>query len=396
MGPPDPLKTLVSRYDATAFDAAGKDRIRLRLSVDGDDPCDVLIENGLARLAPVNPEAAPDATLDADDATWQSMGSGLDSGMEAYRQGRLRLRRNLHLAVGFLAATSGNREPGRLAFRTVRTERARFSILEAGVGEPVVMLHGLGGTKISFLPVINELARGYRTIAADLPGFGDSGKPLGAAYDAEFYAQSVCQLLDELGIERAHVIGHSMGGRAALELGLTYPERVAGLVLMTPAVPWRKARPWAPYLKFIRPELGLLQLTPRSTIEAFLKRTVPGAESSWVAAGLDEFLRSYSTARGRAAFYAAARAIYLDEGDAPHGMWKRLAALQPTSLFLWGSRDELVPAAFERHVREALPGARHVKLETGHVPQLEDPVATNRAISGFLRSLPATEVAEAV
>jgi pimeloyl-ACP methyl ester carboxylesterase len=100
--------------------------------------------------------------------------------MDAYRSGRLGVRGNLHVGVGFLAATSGRRGPGRLRFWTLPTRRARLSILEAGTGPAVVALHGLGGTKGSFLPSAAELSGRFRVIAVDLPGFGDSDKPIGA------------------------------------------------------------------------------------------------------------------------------------------------------------------------------------------------------------------------
>lgn len=106
--------------------------------------------------------------------------------MRAYQSGRLAVRRNLHLGIGFLAATSGVDGPGRLRFRTVTTRRARLSTLEAGVGPPVLAIHGLGGTKGSFLLTVAALAGRFRVVAVDLPGFGDSDKPIGVAYDAPF------------------------------------------------------------------------------------------------------------------------------------------------------------------------------------------------------------------
>jgi pimeloyl-ACP methyl ester carboxylesterase len=104
-----------------------------------------------------------------------------------------------------------------------------------------------------------------------------------------------------------------------------------------------------------------------------VQRVVPGASQEWTAAGIDEFLRSYLTPRGRAAFYAAARNIYLEEPLGPDGLWTRLSGLEPDSLFVWGRKDPLVPISFERHVRETLPRAKHLELDCGHVPQLERP-----------------------
>jgi pimeloyl-ACP methyl ester carboxylesterase len=127
-----------------------------------------------------------------------------------------------------------------------------------------------------------------------------------------------------------------------------------------------------------------VQPAPRRVVEAIVRGLIPGGAEGWTAAGVDEFLRSYLEPRGRAAFYAAARNIYLEEPHGPEGFWTRLPGLQPESLFVWGRRDPLVPIAFAKHVRRVLPAARHLELSCGHVPQLERPAETHRAMLRFL------------
>jgi pimeloyl-ACP methyl ester carboxylesterase len=144
-------------------------------------------------------------------------------------------------------------------------------------------------------------------------------------------------------------------------------------------------RRWANYLRLVRPELGILQPAPRSIVEGIVHRVVPGAADEWTRAGIDEFLRAYLTPRGRVAFYAAARNIYLEDPEGPHGFWPRLEELQGDALFIWGRRDTLVPIGFRKHVEKALPGARHAVVDCGHVPQLEQPTQTHAAIARFLR-----------
>ena len=377
---PNSLQVLVDRFDMSTFDAP-QGRARIRLTVDNAQ-WDVLV-NGGARVVAADARVAADATLSADRATWDQMAKDLRGGMDAYRAGRLVIRHNLHLGVGFLAATSGATGPQRLRFQHIETSSGTLSILSAGVGEPVVMIHGLGATKGSFLPTVAALAGSFRTIALDLPGFGDSVKPLGAAYHAPFFARAVVDLMNALALPGAHVIGNSMGGRVALELGLRHAERVRRLALLSPSLAWRRERPWAPVVRLLRPELGLLQITPRWLVEAIVRRTIPGADSNWVRAGVDEFLRAYLTPRGRAAFYAAARQIYLEEPHGAKGFWTRLATLEPASLFIWGRRDSLVPIGFAKHVKDTLPAARHLELDCGHVPQLECPAETHAAIAAF-------------
>jgi pimeloyl-ACP methyl ester carboxylesterase len=376
------LSALVDRFDPDAIDLPGRSA-RIRLAVDGADAWDALLSRSGAQLAAAD-GSAPDALLRADGATWRRISGDVRGGMEAFRRGRLSVRQSLHLGVGFLAATSGSSAPERLRFDSVRTRAGRLSILAAGSGEEVLCLHGLGGTKASFLPTVAALADRYRVIALDLPGFGESAKPFGAPYDARYLARAVVALLDELELESAHLIGNSMGGRVAIEVGLLEPARVRRLVLLCPALAWLRDRRWRWPLRLLRPELGVLQPTPRRLVEPAVRRLVGGGADTWTAAGVDEFLRSYLSPRGRAAFYAAARNIYLDEPRGERGLWTRLAGLSPETMFVWGRRDPLVPIAFMRHVEETLPAARHLELDCGHVPQLEAPRETHAAIASFL------------
>jgi pimeloyl-ACP methyl ester carboxylesterase len=384
---PDSLETLVDRFDPSAFDAP-QGRARIRLHVADDGQYDILVNGDGTRVTVADPRTAADATLAADGATWERMAADLRGGMDAYRAGRLIVRYNLNIGVGFLAATSGATGPERLRFRRIDTASGALSILAAGSGEPIVLIHGLGATKGSFLPTVAALAGSFRTVALDLPGFGDSDKPLGAAYHAPFFARAVIDLMDALELQRAHLIGNSMGGRVAIEVGLRYADRVGRLALLSPSLAWRRERPWAPLVRLLRPELGLLQITPRWMVEAVVHRIIPVAGSNWVQAGVDEFLRAYLTPRGRAAFYAAARQIYLEEPHGAKGFWTRLATLSALSLFVWGKQDTLVPIAFAAHVRATLPSARHLELDCGHVPQLERPAETHAATAAFFKERP--------
>jgi pimeloyl-ACP methyl ester carboxylesterase len=381
---PESLVALVERFEPDVMDLP-RGRARVRLEIEAEGAWDARIERGRLKLAAAGDDE-PDALIVGDADAWKRVASDYRGGLEAFRKGRLVLRRNLSMGVAFLAATSGHDEPGRLRFSSVETECGRISIMEAGQGEPVLMIHGLGASKAEFLPTLAALApEGYRSIGLDLPGFGDSDKPFPAAYNARFFARWVEALMDALELGSAHVIGHSMGGRVAIEVGIRHPDRTHGLVLMTPSLAWRRVRRWAPYLRLVRPELGLLQPAPRPVVERIVRSVIPGADSNWTAGGIDEFLRAYLTPRGRVAFYAAARNIYLEEGEGSDGFWTRIETLEPRSLFIWGRRDQLVPIGFERHVRNAVPHARHVEIDSAHVPQLERPKETHKAILRFLR-----------
>ena len=373
--PPPFLNELVDRFDPDTFDSPnGSARVRVRW--DGDAR-DVSIRGRSVRVQPPRNGRA-DTLIEADERTWRAVARDSASGLTAFGRGRLQMRGNLHVGVAFLSATSAAPPEQRLRFGRA----AGLAYMEAGDGDPVVMIHGLGGTKASFLPTVVALAdAGYHAIALDQPGFGDSHKPLFAPYDAAYMARAVEAFLDERGIDTADFVGNSLGGRVTLELGLAHPERARRLVLLACSLAWKRRPAWARYLPLLRPELGLVQPAPRALVEEIVRRSIPGGRSGWTAAGIDEFLRAYCTPRGRAAFYAAARHIFLERSEE---FWERLGGLEREALFVWGRHDPIIPRAFAPHVREVLPQAQHAELPCGHVPQIELPAETERAIKRFL------------
>lgn len=382
--PPEPLEQLLGRFDARFIDLPrGEARIRLEFSRQGTVDC-LLADGRKPRLD--RPRGRPDAIITADPDGWRALADDLREGMAIFARGRLRVRRDLHVGIGFLAATA-RPQRGRLRFARVATSVGEIAYCEAGYGPTVVCIHGLGGTKASFLTTVAALAIPYRVVALDLPGFGDSAKPLRAPYDAPWFAAVVREALDALGIRSAHFVGNSMGGRVAIEIALSDPKRVRSLGLLCPSLAWLRRRQATPLVRALRPELGLLQPAPRPLAELFVRRMIPGAAGDdWVAAGVDEFLRSYCSARGRAAFYAAARNIYLEPAHGDSGFWRRLGELRTPALFVWGKRDTLVPASFHRHVRKVLPNVEQLILPCGHVPQVEDPQRTHTALVDLFRS----------
>src|SRR4051794_12175636 len=143
------LHTLIDRYDPGVLDVPSRGA-RVRLEVAGDGHHDVVVDPGGARL--VEADGAPQALLRADAATWEAIARDLRGGMDAYRSGRLTVRHNVHLGVGLLAATSGMTQPGRLEFKSLRTQAGRRSVLPAGAGGPGGAPHGPGGAQGAVLP----------------------------------------------------------------------------------------------------------------------------------------------------------------------------------------------------------------------------------------------------
>ena len=319
----------------------------------------------------------PDVVIGTDAATWIALRRGDLSGIEAFGRRRLYARGNLDLAIAFegLFRLEDGRRP-LLRIHDVHLPGRRVSTLTMGDGpDDVLLLHGLGGAKSSFFDTAAELSRRHRVHALDLPGFGASSKPATAPYTARWFAETVLATMDALGIERAHVVGNSMGGRIAIELGLRSPQRVASLGLLCPAVAFVK-RTYHPVVRLMRPELGLLphSFARDKVAEHFwgLFADADAIDPSVADVVIDEFQRIYASPGGRIAFLSAARNIYLEAPYGRNGFYGRLSQLEPPALFVWGSHDRVIPPAFGRHVGRWLPSAEQIVLEgCGHVPQVE-------------------------
>ncbi len=381
-------ETLLERL-RRGLPAASHLKAAIALDLEGGRGWTVSIdERRMSLAAGIDPGA--DTTVIADPTTILEVFSGTTSGVEAFLDGRLRVRGNLALSLR-LGSLFGNNDDAPPRFERAREVRAaglNTFYLEGGTGPPVVLLHGLGATNASMLPTLWDLSRDHRVIAPDLPGFGESSKPI-RSYDASFYARWLVAFLDEVDVERTSFIGNSMGGRVAIEGALHAPDRVHRLVLFAPSPAFIKKRQFVELVRVLRPEMALLPLrVPHKQVVRSIKRLFaqPGRLADhWYDAAADEFIRIFSTPRGRIAFFSAARQIYLEEPHGDTGFWDRLRELTAPSLFIWGQRDKLVPAGFARHVERALPGATSIVLDDcGHVPQYELPDKAHELARGFL------------
>ncbi len=330
----------------------------------------------------------PDVTIATDSGTWLALREGEFSGIEAFERRLLSVRGNLDYAIAFEGLFRlPNGRPPLVSIHEVPVDRHRISTLTMGRGPDVLLLHGLGGTRASLFQTAAALAPRYRVHVPDLPGFGSSSKPAFGGYDASWFSSLMLGLMDQLEIPRAYVVGNSMGGRVAIEMGLVAPERIAALGLLCPAVAWIR-RGLHPIVRLLRPELGLLphgfgrSLVTSHFWSLFCNRDVidPAIGELMV----DEFRRIYATAGARYAFLSSARNIYLEPPFGQHGFYPRLSKLSVPALFIWADHDTIVPAAFARHVASWLPSAEQVTLEMcGHVPQVERPQETNELLTSF-------------
>lgn len=247
----------------------------------------------------------------------------------------------------------------------------------AGSGEPLVLMHGIGHHRQAWDPVLRILAAERDVIALDLPGFGTSPSlPDGLPYDLRTMASVLSSFFGTLGVRRPHVVGNSLGGLLALELGR---QRLARSVsALSPAGFWTESeRRYA--FGVLRAMRGAALTMPLPLIDR-LSRSAPGrtALTSTIYARpgrrSPEAVVSETVAlRGATGFHgtlAAGRSVAFTD-DVP-GIPVTIA---------WGSRDLILPRRQGVRAKHVIPGARLVRLpDCGHVPMNDDPAAVARII----------------
>ena len=341
--------------------------------------------------------SAADATLvvRGSAAVLAGIVSGGESGVHAFLDGRLIVRGDLSLSLQLdsLFSQDVDRPAHHPIARKVGAMGVRTAYLESGSPDapPVLLLHGLGATNASMLPLLADLSSDHRVLAPDLPGFGATAAPPGP-YNPAWFAAWVEAFQSVTGSRGAVLVGNSLGGRIALECGLTHPRSVRALVLLTPSPAFRRLRQYVPVVRLISPQMARLPLpvSQRLVVEGIraMFSDPDRLPRPWYDAAADETCRVLSDRAHRVAFFSCVRQIYLEDAYGRNGFWQRLPGLLPPALFVWGDRDRLVPSSFARHVADALPSAASIVLEDcGHVPHFEHPETTNLMLRGFLEQL---------
>jgi pimeloyl-ACP methyl ester carboxylesterase len=259
---------------------------------------------------------------------------------------------------------------------SVRLHGREVAYVVGGEGPTVLLIHGIGGDWRTWEPVLDGLARQHRVVAVDLPGHGGSAKGAGD-YSLGALASALRDLGGALGIERATVVGHSLGGGVAMQFSYQFPERCERLVLVSSGG--------------LGPDVGLvLRLATLPGSELFLSLTAPAARSLInLAASAGRALRlrpaydaefyartfaALADPDTRAAFLGTLRGVVGTRGqlvDAPDRLY--LAEHMPT-LIVWGGHDAVLPVDHGHAAQEAMPGSRlEIFQDAGHLPQLDDP-----------------------
>jgi pimeloyl-ACP methyl ester carboxylesterase/putative sterol carrier protein len=362
------------------------------IEIAGRTPTTIEVHGDRCLVSPGTVER-PAARLQTDAATWIELVDGRIDGIAAFLAGRLRIEGDLNLALRLETLFAPGADSGR-RLRTLRRDvrGVTMEAVAAGSGTPVLLLHGLGASKVSFLPTLDGLAANHEVHALDLPGFGKSDKPLpaGRRYTMAWMADQVHGYLIRNRLREAHVVGNSMGGRIALELALRHPGSVRSVVGLGSAVAFDEYQRFASLLRLLRPQwLGMAPFPARRAwIEAALREMfhdpsrVP-ADNFRAAA--DDVVATMGDRGYRLALLACARQLGAERAGGRSCFWKRMEGLAVPSYWVFGRHDRLVNRRYARRVEESLPAAR-VELwdDIGHVPQFEVPERTNDAVLGWL------------
>jgi pimeloyl-ACP methyl ester carboxylesterase len=261
---------------------------------------------------------------------------------------------------------------------TIQTRTGRVTYRESGSGPTVLLLHATLHDRHDFDPIVETLARRYRTIAVDWPGHGDSD-PVDATTEpgAPLFADVLEDVVDGLGLSRAVLIGNSVGGFAAARLAITRPESVAGLVLVNTG----GFVPLNPMTRTFCRVMG----TP-----AMFRRTAPLFVRGYMKARTDSDReiseRAIATAKTAEGTRTGA-ALWRSFATPEHDLRSRAAGLTAPTLIVWGKKDIAIPLTAGRATHDAIRGSRLEILDTGHVVFSSDPQGFLAVAEPFLESV---------
>jgi len=260
----------------------------------------------------------------------------------------------------------------------------RIHYHEAGSGPALILLHGSGpGVSgwSNFRGNFPVFAGGFRTVVMDMPGFGKSERPVFDRAYPKVAADAAARLMDALGIEKAHLLGNSMGGYVALEFALAYPDKVDRLVLMGPG--GLAVNVLGPEQSEGARRLGEFMMAPsKKAMEAWVDTMV--ANKSVVDDQLIEERLANAMAPGA---LESAMAIFASLGQHPDPvpMYARLKGIKAPTLVTWGRDDRMLPVEGALMGFRQLPNAElHIFSRCGHWAQVERKEEFERLVTEFL------------
>ena len=271
----------------------------------------------------------------------------------------------------------------------VELHGSRVVYRTAGSGPPIILIHGLLDSGSTWRKVAPVLALRHRVIVPDLLGHGDTDGPARADYSIGSHAMLVRDLMNELGIERATVVGHSLGAGVALALAYMAPERVERLAIISAG---GIGRDLAPILRMATvPGMGVVLRAVGSRPVTAVLRAIAAAlgavgarRPSRSLIDVGRMLERLGDAGARGAFLESARAV-IDVRGQKASATRLMPSFTMPLLVMWGTRDRVIPVRHADLVTDVRPDAEVVLLEgVGHMPQLAQPAFVAERLSEWV------------
>jgi pimeloyl-ACP methyl ester carboxylesterase len=267
----------------------------------------------------------------------------------------------------------------------------RIAYRDAGGGHALLLIHGMAGSSATWRAIIPQLSKKYRVIAPDLLGHGMSAKPRGD-YSLGAFAVFLRDLLDELGVDRATVVGQSLGGGIAMQFTHQHRDYCERLALIGSGGLGPDLSPVLRMLSAPGAELLLPIVAPQPVLNLGNKLAswltsagiqAPRAGQMWQA------YSSLSDARTRQAFLRTLRSVVDYRGQAVSALNKLHVAVGLPTVLIWGDDDRIIPVAHAYAAHDALEGSRLEVLHgVGHFPHVEAPAAVADILEDFIASTP--------
>jgi pimeloyl-ACP methyl ester carboxylesterase len=259
----------------------------------------------------------------------------------------------------------------------------------AGSGPPVVLIHGMLNSSSHWRSVALDLASDHTVIAPDLIGHGDSAAPRGD-YSLGAHASSIRDLLAAIGIDRASIVGHSLGGGVAMQFFYQFPQRTERLVLISSGGLGHEVSPML-RTAALPGVSALLSLTIHQRLTGGLRNTGRRLSQREVRLGvymqaLARALRPLENGEARQAFLQTLRAVIDVHGQRVSATDRLYLLERMPTMIVWGERDNTIPLQHGREAHEAIPHSYFKTLEkAAHFPHLEDPEGLSDALREFIK-----------
>jgi pimeloyl-ACP methyl ester carboxylesterase len=271
--------------------------------------------------------------------------------------------------------------------KIVEIHGERVAVRDEGEGEALLLIHGMAGSSQTWRAIMPQLAKKYRVIAPDLLGHGESSKPR-TDYSLGAFAVGLRDLLDELEVDSATIVGHSLGGGIAMQFLYQHPDYCRRLILISsgglgPDVGWILRLLAAPGAELVMPVIAPTPVlragnSVRGWLSSLGLRSPRGAEI-WNA------YSSFSDRQTRDAFLRTLRSVVDYRGQSVSALNRLNLREDLPTLAIWGEQDNIIPVDHAYSALEARPDCRlEVLPDVGHFAQVEAPTEVADLIDDFI------------